>query len=50
MSEDERLKKEVKKMKLCIILQVKFGCRCVKNETLPFCKAVEELYQECLNH
>ena len=53
MSEDKRLKEAKKKMSVCTILQMKFGCKCAKNETIPFCSTVEELYKQqeyvCLN-
>jgi len=48
MSEDELIKSLKKKMNICVILQRKFGCRCVKSDVLPFCTAVEELYAECV--
>lgn len=46
--EDELVKKLKKKMNICVILQRKFGCKCAKNESLPFCTAVEELYEELI--
>ena len=48
VSEDMLLKKLKKKMAICTILQMKFGCKCAKTQTGPFCTAVEELYQECV--
>lgn len=48
LSEDEQIKKLKKKMNICVILQRKFGCRCVKGDRLPFCTTVEELYIECV--
>jgi hypothetical protein len=49
MSEDELTKILVKKMNICTIAQRKFGCRCAKNERIPFCSIVEELYKELTN-
>lgn len=48
MSEDEHTKKLKKKMAICTILQIKFSCKCAKNERPLFCSCVEEIYNEVL--
>jgi hypothetical protein len=48
MSEDVQFEILKKKMKICTILQVKFGCKCAKDEKRIFCTAVEELCNEIL--